>query len=544
MATFKIDGVDVPFEKGEMIMQAADRAGVFIPRYCFHPSKEVGIEGNCRICLVEIEGMPKLQIACKTAPRDGMVVKTNTPQVAKARKGVMEFLLANHPLDCPICDKSGECDLQDYSYLYGLDRSRFREEKVVKQKHKIIGPHVILDSERCVLCSRCIRFLQRVPKTGELGFRQRGSKTVLDIAPGKPLNNNYSGNVVQLCPVGALTSRDFRFKVRTWHLDRSESLCADCSTGCNIYVDAIGGKIYKLEYKVHRFYARPNPAVNGYWLCDMGRYGYHWINSEDRLRAPLARHGEHQDPIRAAAALEQAAAGLRRIKDASGGGAIAGIGSARCANEENWLLKKLVTEVLGSPNLDFVGAHGDVSEMEDGILLRKDKNPNSRGCQDIGMGPGEGGRDLEGILKGVEDGKIKALVVLAVGHKAPDELRKRLAAALGKVEFGVLIDCMRTEMSDLASLVLANLAHVEIQGTYTNYAGRIQRLLPTVPQKGEAKPGWEIIRDLMAKLGSAVKYSSAWAVTKEVLGAPAYKGLEVSDIGSQGAQVAGGGVGK
>jgi predicted molibdopterin-dependent oxidoreductase YjgC len=284
--------------------------------------------------------------------------------------------------------------------------------------------------------------------------------------------------------------------------------------------------------------------VNGYWLCDTGRYGYHWINSEDRLRAPLTRHGEDMDPIRTAAALEQAAAGLRRIKEAGGSEAIAGIGSARCTNEENWLTKKLVAEVLGSPHLDFVGAHGDVSAMEDQVLLRKDRNPNSRGCQDIGMAPKAGGRDLDGILKGVEEGAIKALVVLAVGHKVPDNMRKRIANALKKVEFGVLIDCMKTEMSAQANLVLAQLAYAETHGTFTNYAGRIQRLMPGVPQKGEAKPGWELLRDLLVKLGSTTKYPNSWAITKEILDAPAYKGLELKDIGPQGAQATAGGVSK
>lgn len=538
MASFIIDGVEVPFEKGETIMQAADRAGVFIPRFCYHPSKEVGIEGNCRICLVEIEGMPKLQIACKTMPREGMVVKTNTPQVKKAREGVMEFLLVNHPLDCPICDQSGECDLQNYSYLYGRDRSRYREEKLSKPKHKIIGPHIILDSERCILCGRCVRFLKNFTKTGELGFTQRGAKNVLDIAPGLKLDNNYSGNVAQLCPVGALTSRDFRFKARVWQLDKNDSICPECSTGCNITVEAIGGKIYKLDYHVYRINARPNNAVNGYWICDIGRFGYHWLNSEDRLRAPMVKHGEHQDTLRTAAAVEQASARLKKIKDSYGTSAIAGIGSARVTNEENYLLKKLITEVLGSPNLDFVGCHGDVGEMEDNLLLRKDKNPNSKGCQDLGMAPLQGGKDLDGILKGVNDGSIKGLVVLAVGNKMPADIRKKIASALANAEFGLLIDCMKSELSASADLVLASLAYAETAGTYTNYAGRVQRLMPTpVPQRGEARQGWELLRDVIVKLGVPVRYSTAWAVTEELLGAvPVYKGIALNDIGSQGAQ--------
>lgn len=537
MPSFKLNGIDVPFEKTETIMQAADRAGIYIPRFCYHPA--LRIEGNCRMCLVDIEGgPPKLFSACSTRPTDGWVMHSNNEKVKKAVAGIIEFILINHPLDCPICDQAGECDLQDFSYMYGLTKSRFRDDKENKPKHKIIGPTLVHDAERCVLCTRCIRFLQDIVGTGELGLFNRGVRTEVDIYPGKTVDNPYSGNLADICPVGALTSRDFRFKARAWDLDRAESVCPDCATGCNTCIDAIGGKVYKLQYQVFRLRARPNVKVNGYFLCDEGRYDYNWLNDENRLWASLVSHGDHRDKLRTAAAIEQAASALSDVVKKYGAASVAGIGSARCTNEENWLLKKLVRDVAGSPNLDFIGGHGDVSEMEDKLLRRKDKNPNSKGCQDIGIAPGEGGRDIEGILAGVDSGDIKALVVIGVGHKMPEDIRKRIAAAFKKVEAGVLIDCMNTELSHNAKWTIAATAYAETHGTYTNYSGRIQRIQPTMPLGGEAKPGWEILRNIIAAMGAKVNYPSAWAVTREILEkSPAYKGIALNDIGPQGAVV-------
>jgi len=534
MPSFILNNVEVPFEQGETIMQAADRAGIFIPRFCYHPGLK--IEGNCRMCLVEIEGMPKLASACSTQPRDGMVVSSRSEAVKKAVAGVLEFILTDHPVDCPICDQAGECDLQDFTYLYGKAERRYYWDKIDKGKKKIIGPTLILDQERCIKCSRCIRFLRDFTGTGELSFMSRGGKTYVDIYPGVPVENDYSGNLADLCPVGALTSRDFRFRARAWDLDTCESVCPGCSTGCNIYIDSIGGKVYKLSYQVYRLRARPNPDVNGYFICDRGRFDYKWLNSDQRMWASTTGHGDHMDVIRTAAAVEQAAAALKRVAERDGPESVAGIGSAWCTNEENWLLKKLIRDEIGSPNLDFVGGHGDVSEMEDNILMRKDKNPNSRGCQDMGMSSPEGARDLEGIISGVDSGDIKALVVIGVGHKVPEDLRSRLAGALEKAEVGILVDCMSTQMTKSANWALASVAYAETDGTFTNYAGRIQRIRPTMPLGGETRPGWEILRDMIENLGGGADYPSAWAVTREILeNTPAYAGITLQDIGPGGA---------
>ena len=535
MPSFTLNGIEVPFEKGETIMQAADRVGIFIPRFCYHPALK--IEGNCRMCLVDIEGgPPKLFSACSTQPQDGWVVHSNNEKVKKAVAGVLEFILINHPLDCTICDQAGECDLQDFAYMYGLSKSRYKGDKERKPKHKIIGPTLVHDAERCVLCGRCIRFLRDITGTGELGLFKRGVRTEVDIYPGEQVDNPYSGNLADICPVGALTSRDFRFKARAWDLDHAESICPDCSTGCNIRIDAVGGKVYKLDYQVYRIKARENTDVNGYFICDEGRFDYKWLNGPDRLWTSLILHGDHRDKIRTAAAIEQVAKALGEVVEKHGPESVAGIGNARSTNEENWLLKKLVGEIVGSPNLDFIGGHGDVSEMEDELLRRKDKNPNSKGCQDIGMVPAEGGKDLDAILAGVDSGEIKALVVLSVGHKMPEDIRNRIADALKKVEVGVLVDCVTSDLSHNADWTLASVAYAETHGTYTNYAGRVQRLGPTMPLGGEARPGWELLRDLMSAMGEKVEYPSAWAVTREILeNTPAYEGITMKDIGPRGA---------
>ena len=227
MPTLTIDGKEITVKEGTTVINAAEEAGIYIPRYCYHPG--LSIAGSCRMCLVEVEGMPKLQISCHMAAQDGMVVKTNTDWVKKARQAMLEFLLSDHPLDCPVCDQSGECDLQNFYMEYGLYNSRFLENKRKGKKATPIGPHVMLDQERCILCSRCVRFTEEISRTYELGVFERGSHSVIDLVPGKILNNPYSGNVIDICPVGALTETDFRFQCRVWYLTEHDSICPGCS---------------------------------------------------------------------------------------------------------------------------------------------------------------------------------------------------------------------------------------------------------------------------------------------------------------------------
>jgi len=256
MPTLEIDGRSVEVEAGTTVIQAAERAGIEIPHYCWHPG--LSVSGNCRMCLVEIEKAPKLQIACNTVAADGMVVCTTSERTKAAQRSVLEFLLINHPIDCPICDQAGECKLQEYYMDYDRQRSRFPlPAKVKKAKAVPIGPHVMLDRERCILCARCTRFLDEITHTSELGIHQRGDHSEIRLAPGKVLDNAYSANVVDICPVGALTNRDFRFRARVWYLERTPSVCAGCAMGCNI-------EVYQREGRIYRFQPRANARVNGW----------------------------------------------------------------------------------------------------------------------------------------------------------------------------------------------------------------------------------------------------------------------------------------
>ncbi|HTL48707.1 MAG TPA: 2Fe-2S iron-sulfur cluster-binding protein, partial [Verrucomicrobiae bacterium] len=283
MPKLTIDGKEIEVPAGTRLIEAAKKCGIDVPFYCYHPG--LSVSGNCRMCLVEVEKTPKLQIACHIQAADGMVVKTQTEQVLKTRQHVLEFLLLNHPVDCPVCDQAGECWLQDYYMKHGLYNSRLGEDKVKKPKAVPLGPTVMLDAERCILCSRCIRFCDEVSKTSELGFIQRGDHTEIAVAPGKELDNKYSGNTVDICPVGALTDRDFRFKIRVWYLKEEDSICNGCSRGCNIQVH------YNLDRPQHgkgervkRLKPRFNERVNKWWMCDEGRYGYKY-HDRNRITA-------------------------------------------------------------------------------------------------------------------------------------------------------------------------------------------------------------------------------------------------------------------
>jgi NADH-quinone oxidoreductase subunit G len=273
-----VDGQPVVVPKGTTVLQAAERIGIVVPHYCYHPG--LSVAGNCRMCLVEIEKTPKLQIGCATTATQGMIVRTTTPRVKTTRQGIMEFLLINHPLDCPICDQAGECRLQQYSAEYGTGESRFVEEKIHNEKRYAIGARVTFDGERCIKCTRCIRFCDEVSKTGELGLFERGGHAIIGAFPGRPLDNAYSGNTVDICPVGALTWRPFRFRARVWFLKDTPSVCAGCARGCNVNLATYDGRI-------HRITPRLNEEVNSYWMCDFGRQSHEPLYARPRLERSI-----------------------------------------------------------------------------------------------------------------------------------------------------------------------------------------------------------------------------------------------------------------
>src|SRR5688500_14670636 len=401
MITVKIDGVPVSVPKtmpdpltGKPIpttmIQACNAVKIDVPHYCYHP--KLPVAGNCRMCLVEFgtpalgpdrkpiinpDGTPKIAksprpaIACATPISPAMEIYTTTPGVKQMRESVLEFLLINHPLDCPICDQAGECKLQEYSVEYGQSQSRFVEPKIHKPKRVDLGPRIVLDDERCILCSRCIRFTRDVVGDDALGFVNRGSYSTITNYPGKPFDNNYTLNTVDICPVGALTSKDFRFKMRVWFLKETKSVCTSCATGCNI---VIGSR----EEKVYRYEPRENDAVNSTWMCDYGRLNYKWIGREDRLGAVLLKKA-NSSPEQIS--WNQALQGIGDQLKKAASGSFAIIASARQTNEELYLLKQLAGQYQAMT--DSVPRLGP----GDHLLLNPDRNPNMTGAKLIGIAP-------------------------------------------------------------------------------------------------------------------------------------------------------------
>jgi NADH-quinone oxidoreductase subunit G len=523
-----IDGRAVQAAAGTNLIEAARLAGIEIPHFCYHP--KLAIAGNCRMCLVEVglpqlgpdrkpvldaEGKPrvnfgpKLTIACNTTVSEGMVVLTRTPRVIKARRGVMEFLLINHPLDCPICDQAGECRLQELAVDYGQGCSRFIEEKEHKPKRIALNAKITLDDERCILCSRCIRFMRDVAGQDCLGFVKRGSRSQLTCYPGQEPATNYDLNIVDLCPVGALTSTDFRFRQRVWFLKETPSICPHCATGCNT-------TLWSREGVVYRQTPRDNPAVNQCWLCDYGRLNYKFINDPDRLTVPQIGEQEATWDTAIAHIAERLAA----IRAA--GGQIAGIGSACATTEELFLLATLFhaladvpaeseTRPTGSPEnqvcrpglrpgvclLDSVPR----TDISDNFLLNADRNPNIRGAQLAGVAANPPGSRIAEIAAGIERGEIKALLVLGEDAVAAG-IRAEL---LAKLDLLVAIDILPGATTEAAHVVLPGASFAEKSGTFINAKGRVQKINPALTAPGQARPEWEILRDLLAAVSHAWK---------------------------------------
>jgi NADH-quinone oxidoreductase subunit G len=520
MPTVEIDGRRVEVEDGTTVIQAAERLGIEIPHYCWHPG--LSIAGNCRMCLVEIEKVPKLQIACNTRVTDGMVVHTTSEKTTTAQKAVLEFLLINHPIDCPVCDQAGECKLQEYYMDYDRQRSRFPlPEKVRKRKAVPIGPLVMLDQERCILCARCTRFLDEVTRTSELAIYERGDHSEIALAPGRTLDNPYSGNVVDICPVGALTSRDFRFRARVWYLERTPSVCGACANGCNI-------EIYHREGRIYRFQPRANPAVNQYWMCDAGRLSYAALQGEGRLVQPLVRGEDEFLRSTWGSALVAVAGRLGDLARRHGPGGIGVLLSARASNEEVFLVRRLAARLgarLGGMAWSPPGAAGD------DFLVKADKNPNTEGLRLQGV-PLDGAADE--ILAAAARGELQALVL----HRV-DLVAWREAAAvrglLERVPALVVLDSEHRETVQYADVVLPLGTYAESEGTFTNVAGRVQRLRAAVPPPGDARPGWLALADLLAALGEGPAAESAAAVFAALAAeCAAFAGLDHEALGAEG----------
>ncbi|MCC7375210.1 MAG: molybdopterin-dependent oxidoreductase [Verrucomicrobiales bacterium] len=551
----KVDGRDIDVPKlmpdwqGKLqpttMLQACQLAGVEVPHYCYH--SKLPVAGNCRMCLVEFgtpmmgpdrkpvlneDGTPKIArsvlpyepgtprgaISCATPISPGMEIYPSSAATKQMREAVLESLLINHPLDCPICDQAGECKLQEYSVEHGQATTRFVEAKVHKPKAVDLGPRIVLDDERCVLCTRCIRFTRDLVGDDKLGIVNRGSYNTIAAYPGTRFDNNYTLNTVDLCPVGALTSKDFRFQMRVWFLKESPSICATCATGCNITVGSREGVI-------HRLTPRENDAVNGPWMCDHGRLNFRWAQRPDRLAEVKVRppNGELQRTSWSAA-LERVAQSLRQASP----GSVAIVASARQTTEELFLLRQIGAR-FGAIT-DSIPRQGE----SDAYLVNADKNPNMNGARVTGIAGAQPGSQIPRIIEGIQKGSIRTVLVFG------EDLVKAGCSvdALARLELLVVSDLLPNTTTARAHVVLPGCAHLEKRGTFINGKGRLQRFRKAVEAPGDARPEWEFLLDLHRALGmnpvpDNIEALFAW-MTREI---PALGGVEWASLGDAGVNV-------
>jgi NADH-quinone oxidoreductase subunit G len=508
-----IDGKEIEVAPGTTVLQAALASGISIQYFCWHP--DLAVDGNCRTCMVEIEKMPKVQIACNTVVTDGMVVQTKSDKARGAQRSALEFLLVNHPIDCPVCDQAGECYLQDQYMEHGLHDSRVElEEKVHKRKVVDLGP-IMLDAERCVLCSRCIRFEREVTGTNSFEFVNRGDHTQISTFENRPLTHGYAGNLADVCPVGALLSHDFRFKMRVWFLESVDSICPGCSTGCNIHVDQRDGEVQRLR-------PRRNVEVNKSWMCDLGRASYKKIAAPERISGARLRRGGNWEGVSVSTAVDAIAEALRQAGDKA-----AFIATPQATNEDLFVFRTLAEATGGGLDFRVGDPQLKVRVRSDDVLLREDRNPNTQGCLDLGMGRA----GIDAILRLCGMGLLRVLVL-----QGPELLRLPGAvAAIEKVPLVVVMATHEGPELSRAHVVLPASVWAEVEGTFTNFQRRVQRLKRAVPPTGDARPRWELAAELLRRLGGALTASSPREVFALVARTvPDYAGLDYKALGATG----------
>mgnify|MGYP001310505928 CR=1 FL=1 len=525
--TFTVDGKEVVAKPGTNMIEAAKTVGVEIPYYCYHP--RLSIAANCRMCLVESSTSPKMVPACQTAIVEGMNVKVETSAKTKEQqRAVMEFLLLNHPVDCSICDQAGECKLQDYYMRYDHRPSRLERVaqlpdgpgmKVLRNKRRVLGPTVVLDQERCVLCTRCVRFMDEVAKEPQLGVFGRGSHERIDVHPQfGELKSNYSGNTVDICPVGALLNRDFRFRARAWFLSAAPSVCTGCSRGCSTFADFMGQDTY-------RYRPRENEQINKSWMCDQGRLTYKGLNKGRVLQAVIGRGADAREAGRQEA-VKYAAAKLKPLigrpqasgdaqpsqpaadRELAGGrpeiGSVAVMASPVASNEDLMAGLSFARDVLQAKTVYVAGRPNGAA---DHFLMMADKNPNRRGLEWIAKGLGLTVQPFDALSKAVDAGSVKALY--AIGAEVPDEAFAQVA---GRLELFVLQATNESALTAQAHVLLPAAVHVEDEGTFTQADGITQRFRRAYPPRQDAQPHWKWAVELAKELGGTL----AWMNSREV----------------------------
>jgi NADH-quinone oxidoreductase subunit G len=520
-----VDGRAIEAPEGTPLLQAMLDAGLDLPHYCYHP--KLSIDGSCRLCQVKIEGMPKLQISCNTQVRDGMVVHTADAEVELARRGVLELLLINHPLDCPICDKAGECWLQNYAMRFGSRHARTLEPRRKHQKRVDIGERMLLDQERCILCRRCVRFCREISKTGELAVFNLGDRSVLDVYDRR-LDNDYSICTADICPVGALESKDFHHRIRVWFLQETASVCQGCSNGCNIMVSEYRNRIWRLT-------PRRNDAVNDTWMCDYGRLDYKFVDAPERLRTPMVAESGALAQTTWQEALARASAAIAALKARHGGAAMGAVVSPHLTNEENFCFGELM-RAAGVDKVAMATRRG----AADDFLIKAEKAPNARGVRELGLVSGDDD-GLGELLRAAEAGDLKGLYLCG------DDLLETLApellnAVLGRLEL-LIVQTLRLDLRlSAATVVFPTTTFAEKNGSFTNYAGRVQRIYKAI----ETAPGWlsdgEVFTRLLNAFDGGERRFDPEAMWEPIQHAhPRFAGISLEALGATGAMLDGAG---
>jgi NADH-quinone oxidoreductase subunit G len=529
MATvkLKIDGREVEVEKGTNLVDAGEKAGIFMPHFCYHPG--LPVVGVCRICLCAIEGRPKLVAGCATPAEEGMSVITRSKAVRDARAAVMEFLLIHHPLDCPMCDKGGECTLQDYTIAMGAAHTRFSFRKNTWPEENV-GGKLILNKNRCILCMRCVNLCADVAGQDEIAVMRRGEETYIGTIGGRMIENELAGNIADICPVGALTSVDFRFESRPWELTNVKTICTNCSKGCN----TVAG-YHPRRNKVLRVTARVNMDVNEWWICDRGRGQFHQVHDVVRIAQPARRVNGAAQPVAWNEAITSIAAAVRDAIAQQGPEAVGVISSAELSNEELFLAGRIFRDGLGLSNLDFP-ERPQPPVVYPKFTIEGDRNPNTRGARLL-AGPAGKGRSVQDIIAAAAEGRIKVLLFLRGGPPETFGDAALVARALDRAGLVVVMDYVASAISDQADWVLPGVSHFEKDGTYVNSQGRVQRARKVFTLRGDTREDWRVLQDLgMALAALRETDPSAESIFARIARTvPAFAGLSYTALGDLGA---------
>jgi len=530
--TLTIDGRQITVKKGTSVLQAAIESGISVPYYCFHPG--IGVDGSCRVCIVRIEKMPKLQTACSTLCADGMVVDTRSDDVVAARAGVFELLLINHPLDCPVCDKGGECPLQDFSYSFGPDRSRMEFPRRIFDGEGVsgdvdFGPTLMLNRQRCILCTRCVRFMRDVDGDAQINIVNRGYGSEIATFQEEGVHSLLSGNLMDVCPVGAITTKDYRFKSRPWDNPTAvDTVCTLCAKGCSTTLWIKARPEWARGSRLARITPRLNPAVNGYWMCDIGRFEYHWIEGADRLTRPLV--GDQRGPQRPAGWDES----LRLLRDrlrALAVGRPDGLRfliSAHASHEELFLFRRLSEALIGQGGSGSIAVGWQVSKKlqpeRAQLKVTAVDGPNVSGARLLGLangsvGDAQGEPDLSSLRGAVERGNVAALYVFDPGPAGSlgDASWIVEARSTGALPLLIVQGVLLTDLARRSDFVLPGASWVEKEASYTNDQGHLQGTSRAIPPPGEAMNDWEILVRLAASLGLPFTYESAAAIRSDIV---------------------------